>query len=329
MRDYLSSLGKERIIVFLDELPWLDTPKSGFLSAFSYFWNSWASTVDGLKLIVCGSATTWMLSKFIGDKGGMHGRVNRQIYLRPFNLCETEQFLESKNIDWDRYQIVEAYMTMGGIPYYLDMLEGNLSLNENVDHLFFDEGAALRTEYDFIFRSLFKNSKVYRSVVELLATKRHGMERKEILQAMKMDDGGMLTEVLDNLCKCDFIRRYAAFGKKEQGQIFQLIDLFSLFHLQFVEKSNGQDTRFWSNMQDNPRRQAWQGYAFEQVCLHHVPQIKQKLGITGVLSEVCSWACKSFVDKNGTEHKGTQIDLVIDRRDETVNLCEAKFSDIS
>jgi hypothetical protein len=117
---------------------------------------------------------------------------------------------------------------------------------------------------------------VYRSVVELLATKRHGMERKEILQAMKMDDGGMLTEVLDNLCKCDFIRRYAAFGKKEQGQIFQLIDLFSLFHLQFVEKSNGQDTRFWSNMQDNPRRQAWQGYAFEQVCLHHVPQIKQK-----------------------------------------------------
>lgn len=326
LRDYLSSLGKERIIVFLDELPWLDTPKSGFLSAFSYFWNSWASTVDGLKLIVCGSATTWMLSKFIGDKGGMHGRVNRQIYLRPFNLCETEQFLESKNIDWDRYQIVEAYMTMGGIPYYLDMLEGNLSLNENVDHLFFDEGAALRTEYDFIFRSLFKNSKVYRSVVELLATKRHGMERKEILQAMKMDDGGMLTEVLDNLCKCDFIRRYAAFGKKEQGQIFQLIDLFSLFHLQFVEKSNGQDTRFWSNMQDNPRRQAWQGYAFEQVCLHHVPQIKQKLGITGVLSEVCSWACKSFVDKNGTEYKGTQIDLVIDRRDETVNLCEAKFS---
>lgn len=326
LRDYISSLDKERIIVFIDELPWLDTPKSGFLSAFSFFWNNWASSVPGLKLFVCGSATTWMVSKFIGDKGGMHGRVNRQIYLRPFTLSETELFLRGKKMDWDRYQIVEAYMTIGGIPYYLDMLENNMSLNENIDHLFFEEGAALRTEYDFIFRSLFKNSRVYRSVVELLAEKQHGMTRADIQQAVKMDDGGLLTEVLENLCKCDFIRRYTTFGKKDQGRIFQLIDLFSLFHIRFVKKTNGQDARFWSNMQDNPRRQAWQGHAFEQVCLHHVNQIKQRLGILGVLSEVCSWACRAFTDKDGSEYKGTQIDLVIDRRDETVNLCEAKFS---
>ena len=190
LREYISSLHKERIVVFLDELPWMDTPKSGFLSAFSYFWNSWASSVPGLKLFVCGSATTWMLSKFIGDMGGMHGRVNRQIYLRPFTLYETQQFLRSKNIDWEKYQVTEAYMTMGGIPYYIDMLEGNLSLNENIDHLFFQEGAALRTEYDFIFRSLFRNSKVYRSVVELLANSSVGMSRQNIQEAMKMEDGG-------------------------------------------------------------------------------------------------------------------------------------------
>ena len=326
LRDYLSSLYKERIVVFLDELPWMDTPKSSFISAFSYFWNSWASTVPSLKLFVCGSATTWMLSKLIGDKGGMHGRVNRQIYLRPFTLHETQQFLKNKGIDWEMYQVTEAYMTMGGIPYYIDMLERNLSLNENIDHLFFREGAALRTEYDFIFRSLFRDSRVYRSVVELLATRSSGMKRKEIQEALKMDDGGLLSEVLDNLCKCDFLRQYAAFGKKEQGQMYQLIDLFSLFHLQFVNKSNGLDNHFWSNMQDNPLRKTWQGYAFEQVCLHHIPQIKQKLGISGVLSEVCSWSCKPFTNKDGTEYKGTQIDLVIDRRDETVNLCEVKFS---
>lgn len=326
LREYLSSLRKERIVVFLDELPWMDTPKSGFLSAFSYFWNSWASSVSGLKLFVCGSATTWMLTKLIGDKGGMHGRVNRQVYLRPFTLHETEQFLRSKGIDWEHYQVTEAYMAMGGIPYYLDMLEGSMSLNENIDHLFFQEGAALRTEYDFIFRSLFRNSKVYRSVVELLAVRSSGMSRKDIQEALKMDDGGLLTEVLDNLCKCDFLRQYDAFGKNGQGQTYQLIDLFSLFHLQFVCKTNGQDEHFWSNMQDNPRRTTWQGYAFEQVCLHHIAQIKQKLGISGVLSEVCSWACKPFVDKDGTKYKGTQIDLVINRRDETVNLCEAKFS---
>ena len=326
LRDYLSSLYKERIVVFLDELPWMDTPKSSFISAFSYFWNSWASTVPSLKLFVCGSATTWMLSKLIGDKGGMHGRVNRQIYLRPFTLHETQQFLKNKGIDWEMYQVTEAYMTMGGIPYYIDMLERNLSLNENIDHLFFREGAALRTEYDFIFRSLFRDSRVYRSVVELLATRSSGMKRKEIQEALKMDDGGLLSEVLDNLCKCDFLRQYAAFGKKEQGQMYQLIDLFSLFQLQFVNKSNGLDNHFWSNMQDNPLRKTWQGYAFEQVCLHHIPQIKQKLGISGVLSEVCSWSCKPFTNKDGTEYKGTQIDLVIDRRDETVNLCEVKFS---
>ena len=326
LREYISSLHKERVVVFLDELPWMDTPKSGFLSAFSYFWNSWASSVSGLKLFVCGSATTWMLSKFIGDKGGMHGRVNRQIYLRPFTLYETLQFLKSKGVDWEMYQVTEAYMTMGGIPYYIDMLEGNLSLNENIDHLFFQEGAALRTEYDFIFRSLFRNSKVYRSVVELLANSSVGMSRQDIQEAMKMEDGGFLTEVLDNLCKCDFLRQYAAFGNKDRGQMYQLIDLFSLFHLQFVSKFSGQDSHFWSNMQDNPRRTTWQGYAFEQVCLHQIPQIKQKLGISGVLSEVCSWSCKAFTDRDGTQHKGTQIDLIIDRRDETINLCECKFS---
>lgn len=326
LREYLSSLNKQRIVVFLDEMPWMDTPKSGFLSAFSYFWNSWASSVSGFKLFVCGSATTWMLSKLIGDRGGMHGRVNRQIYLRPFTLHETQQFLKSKGIDWEMYQVAEIYMTMGGIPYYIDMLEGKFSLNENIDHLFFKEGAALRTEYDFIFRSLFRNSKIYRSVIELLATRSIGMKRKDIQETLKIDDGGLLTEVLDNLCKCDFLRQYAAFGKKEQGKIYQLIDLFSLFHLQFVNKSNGTDYHFWSNMQDNPRRKNWQGYAFEQVCLHHIPQIKQKLGIYGVLSDVCSWSCKQFVDKDGTEHKGTQIDLIIDRRDETINLCEVKFT---
>ena len=326
LREYLDSLHKERIVVFLDELPWMDTPKSGFMSAFGYFWNSWASTQTGMKLFVCGSATTWMLSKLIGDKGGMHGRVNRQIYLRPFTLGETELFLRSKGIDWEKYQIVETYMTMGGIPYYLDMLERNLTLNENIDQLFFREGAVLRTEYDFIFRSLFKDSKTYRSVVELLANNASGMSRKEIQASLKIGEGGLLTEVLDNLCKCDFVRNYNSFGKKERGQLYQLTDLFSLFYLHFVDRMNGQDEHFWNNMQDNPRRFSWQGHAFEMVCLHHIPQIKQKLGISGVLSNVCSWSCKSFVDNDGTQHRGTQIDLIIERADRIIHLCEMKFS---
>ena len=326
LRDYLSSLDKERIVVFLDELPWMDTPKSNFIQAFSYFWNSWASTVHGMKFFVCGSATTWMLSKLIGDKGGMHGRVNRQIYLRPFNLQETESFLLNKGIDWTRLQIAQTYMVMGGIPYYLDMLNPQYTAEENVDHLFFEEGAILRTEYNFIFRSLFKDSSVYQTVIETLATKSIGMTREEIAKEGKLQNNGMLTEVLENLCRCDFLRTYTAFGKKSRGQMFQLVDLFSLFHNRFVSHTNSQDYHFWHNMQDNPARRTWEGYAFEQICLHHIPQIKQKLRIGGTLSDICSWLCKPFTDANGISYKGTQIDLLIDRRDQVIDLCEIKYS---
>lgn len=326
LRDYLSTLEKNRIVVLLDELPWMDTPRSNFLQAFSYFWNSWGCTTGNLKLFVCGSATTWMLSTLIGDKGGLHGRVNRQIYLRPFNLEETEKFLQSKGIDWTRYQIAQTYMVIGGIPYYLDMLEPSRTVNENIDNLFFSEGAVLHTEYDFIFRSLFKDSRLYRSIVEILAKKSIGMTRDDIIESMGTDSGGKLTEALDNLCKCDFLRTYISFGKKSRQQIYQLVDLYSLFYLRFVQQDNGQDEHFWSNMMDVPARTSWEGYAFEQLCLHHIPQIKQKLRIGGVLSNVCSWQCKPFVDKDGTKHRGTQIDLLIDRRDNIIDVCEMKFS---
>lgn len=326
LRDYLSKVKKDRIIVLLDELPWMDTPRSNFIQAFSYFWNSWGCTADNLKLFVCGSATTWMLSKLIGDKGGLHGRVNRQLYLRPFNLEETEKFLKFKGINWTRYQIAQVYMTMGGIPYYLDMLEPSMTVNENIDNLFFGEGAVLHTEYEYIFRSLFKDSKIYRSVVEILAKKSIGMTREDIIGHLDTDSGGKLTEALDNLCKCDFLRTYKSFGKKTRQQLYQLVDLYSLFYLKFVQHDNGQDEHFWSNMMDVPARTSWEGYAFEQLCLHHIPQIKQKLRIGGVLSNVCSWQCKAFVDNDGTHHKGTQIDLLIDRRDNIIDVCEMKFS---
>lgn len=326
LREYLESLKKEKIVIFLDELPWLDTPRSNFIQAFSYFWNSWASAVIGMKCFVCGSATTWMISKLIGDKGGMHGRVNRQIYLRPFNLHETELFLKAKGFEWVQMQMAEIYMVMGGIPYYLDMLKPYLTVEENVDELFFDEGAVLKAEYNYVFRSLFKNSELYQSVVETLATKTIGMTREELADTAKLQNNGTLTAVLENLCRCDFLRTYTAFGKKTKGQMYQLVDLFSLFHNRFVAHTNSQDEHYWHNMQDNPKKRTWEGYAFEQVCLHHIPQIKQKLRIGGTLSEVCSWQCKAFVDKDGVEHKGTQIDLLIDRRDQVIDLCEMKFS---
>lgn len=316
LREYLESLaGNKPIVVFLDELPWMDTHKSRFIKAFEYFWNSWGATNNRLKLIICGSATTWMRENVLSDKGGLYNRTTRSIYLAPFTLHETEQYLISRGIRWNRYQIAECYMILGGTPLYLQMLERGLSLTQNIDNLFFAQNAPLAREYDFLFRSLFNEAMVHRQIIETLASKAVGMTRLELIAAAKIEDSGLLTKALRNLTDCDFIRQYTAFGKSERGTIYQLTDLFSLFHLRYVKGYRGQDEHHWQNMIDSPSRRTWSGYSFEQLCLHHIRQIKQKLGITGVQSDVCAW-----------KGEGGQIDLLIDRRDQTINLCEMKFS---
>ena len=327
LRDYLETLQRDRIIVFLDEIPWMDTPKSNFLAAFSQFWNDWASMKSNLKLFVCGSATTWMLSKFIGDKGGIYGRVCRPIWLAPFNLAETELFLkEIKGIEVNRHQLIKVYMVLGGIPYYLDMLAKDTPVDVCIDNLFFKQGAPLRKEFDFLFRSLFNESRIYKNTISALATRQRGLTRQEILEELRLQEGGTLTEILENLIKCDFVRKYTAIGKTERDAMYQLTDLFSLFHIKYVENHNGQDEHLWSKLAGRDQVTSWSGYAFEQVCLQHIPQIKAALGIGGIVGNVHSWSCKPFTDKDGTSWKGGQIDLLIDRADEVINICEIKYA---
>ena len=320
LKHYLSSK-KQKVVVFIDEMPWLDTPRSRFIKALELFWNGWAAEQQNIKFIVCGSATTWMISHILENKGGLHNRITRRIKLLPFNLSETEAYLKSQNIVWNRYQIAEAYMILGGTPYYLQKLRKGYSLSQNIDLLFFAENAELKDEYIFLFRSLFNDSSIYKNTVELLSKKNKGMTRSEMLSAMKLPEGGMFTEVLENLCNCDFIRKYSAFGKKERDVLYQLTDLFVLFYLKFVKNYNGRDEHLWSNMIDSTTRTGWCGYSFEQLCLHHIPQIKKTLGINGIQTNVCSWYVAA---KEG--QKGGQIDLIIDRKDQVINLCEMKFS---
>lgn len=320
LQEYLSTLKKEKIIIFIDELPWLDTPRSRFISALELFWNGWADWHDNVKFIVCGSATTWMTHKLIGNKGGLHNRVTRQLYLSPFNLHDSEALLRANGVQWSRHQIVECYMAVGGVPFYLAKMSGSQSLPQNIDRLFFHQKGELKTEYAILFRSLFNDSSVYREVVELLAKKAEGMTREEIKTSLKLQEGGRLSEVLENLITCDFIRQYNAFGRKKKGRLYQLTDLFTLFYLKEVKDNSNESDDFWTSGIDSPGRRAWSGYAFEQVCLHHVSQIKQALGISGIQTSVSSWV--------GEEEgrKVAQIDLVIDRRDEVINLCEMKYS---
>ena len=320
LREYIETLSdKEKVIVFIDELPWLDTPKSGFIRALELFWNGWAAERRGLKLVVCGSATTWMTNKLLGDKGGLHNRVTRPIRLAPFTLKETEEYLKSINIEWERKDVLDTYMILGGTPFYLSLLRPELSLWQNIDELFFGIDAVLKTEYNFLFNSLFNEATMYRRIVEILATKLKGLTRAELIDHLKIKDGGKITEALENLVKCDFLRRYQAFGKKERDMLYQLSDMYTLFYLRFVKNYHGMNEHAWSNMEEG-KRNAWAGYAFEQVCILHINQIRTALGISGIASDVCSWTYRGI-------EQGAQIDLIIDRGDKAIDLCEMKYSD--
>jgi hypothetical protein len=316
LKSLIKNYKKKRAVVFLDELPWLDSRKSGFLKELELFWNSWGSDCNNLMLIVCGSSTTWMTSKIIGDRGGLHNRLTKRMYLAPFNIGEVAQYLRSHNIDWSSKQIAECYMVMGGTPYYLSLLDKSKTLNANVDALYFNKRGELRTEYGFLFRSLFNDSTIYSKITEILSKTSDGLTLKEVAEHLETSKGGSLSAVLKNLCDCDFLAEYHAFGKKQRDTIYKLVDFYSLFYLKFVK--NGILSN-WTSTPDDPVCRTWFASAFELLCFYHIDYIKRALGISGVATEISSWRY------NGTEG-GAQIDLVIDRRDDVINLCEIKFS---
>lgn len=306
-------------IVFIDELPWLDTRQSEFLAAFESFWNGWGAQQNDLMLIACGSATTWISNKILSDKGGLFNRAARRLYLMPFTLQETERYLISRGIHWSRYDIVECYMTMGGIPYYLKLLDNELSYLANIDTIFFKRNGSLWDEFDHLYETLFGSSKSYLRVIEALSTKKSGLSRKGIIEATKLEDNGLLTEMLKNLKDSQFVRAYNTFGHNGKNIIYQLTDYFTLFYLRFIKGKQNLDEHFWTHYLDNPAKSSWAGQSFEQVCKDHIIQIKKAIGINGLLTDISSWYGESESGK-------AQIDLIIDRRDRTINICEIKFS---
>ena len=318
---YLKNSTDEKKIVFLDELPWMDTPRSNFISAFEHFWNGWASARKDIVLIICGSATSWIINKVINDHGGLHNRVTKQIALQPFTLKECEMFAQSKGLEMSRYQLAECYMVFGGIPYYWSLLEKGLSLAQNIDKIIFAKNGKLSNEFNQLYASLFKSPEQYIDIVTALGKKKAGMTREEIIAATDKYSNGALSKVLDELEYCGFIRKYNGFDKKSKQAIYQLIDNYTLFYFKFIQQNENNDEHFWSASIDSAMHRAWSGLAFERLCMAHTQQIKVALGISGVLSNVYSW--RKEADETSD---GAQIDLLIDRNDQVINLCEMKYS---
>jgi hypothetical protein len=320
LENYMDTLNTaKRKVIFLDELPWMDTPRSKFLMAFENFWNSYCTKRTDLIIVICGSAASWMIKKILNNKGGLYNRVTHKIRLYPFTLHETELFLQSKGIVWSRYDIVQCYMMMGGIPFYLDQVRKGESVMQFVDRTCFAAEGMLVNEYEELFASLFSNSERHYKIVETLATTRKGLVRDELLQKSGMSTGGTFTETLDELLASGFVEKQLPFKKEKQGTFYRLADPFMIFHQKFMKGRTRKAANSWVKITDTPAWYAWAGLAFENVCMQHVAQLKEALKLTAISTEESAWS-------GGDAELQAQIDLLIERADRIIHVCEIKFS---
>jgi uncharacterized protein len=320
LTSFLHKKRAKKLVIFLDELPWMHTPKSNFLAAFENFWNSYAADKPNMMVILCGSAASWMIKNIVRNKGGLHNRITHKMVIHPFSLYETEQFLKSRGVYLNHYQMIQLYMALGGIPLYLEQALPGLSTAQIIDTTCFTKQGFMYNEFIDLYQALFYKSDRHINIVKALATKPMGLSRNQIIKTCKLQTGGTATTLLEELSTGGFITAYIPFGKKAKDAIYKLTDEYSLFYLKFMEgnKQGGKGT--WLQLSDTPSYKSWSGLAFETLCIKHIEPIKQALGIHTIYTTSSAW-------KSTKASTNAQIDLVIDRKDQTINLCEMKFYD--
>ncbi|MCR5455156.1 MAG: ATP-binding protein [Bacteroidales bacterium] len=320
LEQYLTRIyNGSRQVVFIDELPWMDTARAGFLTALEAFWNGWGNTRHNLCLVVCGSASSWIIDNLINNKGGLYGRLTLEMKLNPFTLGECEEFFVSRGIKMSRYNITQAYMILGGIPYYLDYFNPSYSLAQNIDNLFFSRTAKLNGEFERLFNSIFDNAEKCMAIVRTLGKRHAGYMRNEIAKAIDTEPNGNFTKILKALEESGFITPYIPYGSSKREILYKLSDSFCWFWLHFKENRQIHQTDYWQNHLHESEIATWRGIAFEEVCMQHIHQIKSALQIAGVSSTESSMVVKD------PDNRGMQIDLLIDRADDVANVCEIKF----
>jgi uncharacterized protein len=318
LKQYLiQKKGKQKKVIFIDELPWIATSKSGFVEALAHFWNDWASE-NNVLFIICGSAASWMLKNVVNNKGGLHNRIQQTIHLQPFSLYETKAFLEGKKIKASDYQIMQLYMVLGGVPYYLSLVEKNKSILQNINALLFEEGGKLINEFDNIFLSLFDKASNHINVIQVLSTKLKGCTRNEIAKLYSGTDGGGLTQVLEELTLSGFITKYTPFQKLAKDALYRITDPYLLFYFKYLRKKNVYPS--YTELVKTQSYKIWSGYAFENLCLYHIPQINRKLNI-----QKYSTTASTFLHNGKDAIKGFQVDLLLDCANGIIYLCEIKF----
>jgi len=332
-RDALSLLTREiekfpskKHLLFFDELPWLAAQKSGFLQALDHYWNMYWSRMNHVKVILCGSAASWMLEKLIHARGGLHNRLTSIIHLQPFHLQETKAYLHARGVRLSEKQILDMYMVMGGIPYYLNFIEKGKSAEQNIQDLCFSTNGILHTEFERLLQSLFDASEVHVRILREIAQKREGISRENLLTRLNISSGGTFNKRLNELQAAGFIHSFIPYRHKKKEQHFRVLDEYSAFYLTWIDpvvEKGFPQVNYWKTCQRNAKWASWAGYAFESVCFKHLPQILRALRLTSIPCEIGNWR---FVPKKRSTEQGAQVDLLFDRHDQAITLCEIKYS---
>ena len=318
---------KHIIILFFDEIPWIATKRSGFISALEYFWNTWASRQTKLKLIVCGSASSWILDKLINAKGGLYNRITQTIHLQPFTLCESHLYLKSRGINLNQKQILDIYMVMGGIPHYLSQIQKGQSATQTINFLCFKNDGFLFSEFNRLFKSLFAHSDIHYKIIRTIVNHHNHIYRDKLIEATGQTSGGRFNKRLQELKESGFIDIFIPYGKQKKDVAIKIIDEYTLFYLQWIEPmqtiSSIVTPNYWYNISNGAAFNAWSGYAFEAICIKHIYQIIKALNIENLISGVGRW---HFIPPKKSKEKGAQIDLLIERTDDSIHVCEIKYS---
>jgi uncharacterized protein len=320
-RDYLKTLPKnKKHVIFLDELPWMCTPKTNFVQLLAHEWNEYMSKEPHFILVICGSATSWIEQKIVNDRGGFHNRLTHQLHVQPFTLRETKAFLAQKNIVLSDNAVLQIYMAMGGIPFYLDNIKKGENPTTLLERMCFKTGGRLKVEYDNLFKALFSNATHHEAIVSTLAMTQRGMSREELVKKSKVSDGGSFTRTIHELISSGFVKEERVYGKLKRDSLYRIVDEYVIFYHRFIKKNLEQQKGIWGIISATQNYKIWLGYAFENLCIKHINEIKWELGIGNVYSENYSYR------HSGNEYEeGFQIDIIIDRKDKCIHLCECKF----
>jgi hypothetical protein len=318
---YLQTLNKgDKHVIFIDELPWVATPRSGFVQMLAHLWNDYLSKESHFLLVVCGSATSWIAKNVINDPGGLHNRLTEIIHLPPFNLSETHKLLDNNGIKLSDQEIAKVYMALGGIPHYLNNIKRGESSPVAIERICFSPTGLLRNEYENLYKALFKNAEFYQQIISVLAKHPNGMPNDQILKKLGIKGSGTYHRAIKDLIASDFIMETHPYGRKKRGTFYRLIDEFSVFYHRFIAPNRNYSSGIWQQLAASQPYKVWTGYAFESICMRHIDQIKRALGIGSVSTDISSIYVPASDQMNGF-----QIDLLIDRRDDCINLCEIKF----